>query len=95
MRQVGQPAIRVLIPYDPRESISAKQAARDADCCGVTIKTWCEDHGIGRKVGGRWRVSKVALAMFLESNFDALAAYHKGERNGELVGPYFKRSGLS
>jgi len=92
---VTHDARQILIPYDPREAISAKEAARRAGCCGVTIKTWCETIGIGRKVAGRWQVSAPALAMYLENNLDALAAYHQGERSGELVGSYFRREGLN
>jgi hypothetical protein len=33
--------------------------------------------------------------MYLENNLDALAAYHQGERSGELVGSYFRREGLN
>jgi hypothetical protein len=94
-RGVTHDAPQILIPYDPREAISAKEAARRAGCCAVNIKAWCEDHGIGRKVAGRWQVSAPALAMYLESNLDALAAYHLGERSGELVGRYFIREGLN
>ena len=81
----------VLVPYDQRESLSVCSAARIAGRAETTIKNWCEAHAIGRKVGGRWEVSKVALAMYLDGNAAALAAYHEGDRTCEAVLAYFRR----
>jgi hypothetical protein len=58
-----------------------------------TMRTWCEEHGLGRRVGGgTWSVSKVALAMFLDGNKRASWTYHAGDRTSEVVRPYFKRA---
>ena len=81
----------VLVPYVRQESISISNAARVAGRSESTIKTWCIDHAIGRKIGGRWEVSKVALAMYLDGNVPALAAYHLGCRTDEVVAAYFRR----
>jgi hypothetical protein len=85
---------KILVPYDRHEAISLKVAAERAGRAQSTIRNWCDKYGIGRMVGGLCEVSKVALVMYLENDFAALAAYHRGERNSELVGPYFKREGI-
>jgi hypothetical protein len=62
----------------------------------LVVRTWCYQHHIGRRVaGGPWCVSRVALAMLLDGNADALAAYHAGDRHGPLVASYYERLGLA
>ena len=88
--------LQVLVPFDKREGMSLQQAAELAGKSESTIRTWCNVHGIGRRVGGGvWIVSRVALAMHLDGDRKALAAYHNGDRSGDLVGKYFCRCGLS
>jgi hypothetical protein len=95
MRPPEDPALNVLIPYDPREGCTLQQAAARAGKPPSTIKNWCQNRGIGRRVGGGvWVVSRVALEMFLDGDAAALLAYHQGERAGTLVRPYFERVGL-
>ena len=54
-----------------------------------------EEHGLGRRIGGGvWSVSRVALAMFLDGNRNALRAYHQCDRVSEAVFAYFRRAGL-
>lgn len=87
---------KVLVPFDKREALTLAQAAKIADRSEATIRSWCGLHDIGRRVGGgNWRVSRVALAMFLDGDYDALNAYHSGQRAGPVVAPYFHRAGLS
>jgi hypothetical protein len=84
-----------LIPYDKREGIPLNVAAERAGKSPGTIRNWCIEHGIGRRVGGgQWIVSKVALAMFLDGDEVALAAYKEGDRSGDRVVAYFRREGL-
>jgi hypothetical protein len=84
-----------LIPYDPAEGISLSVAARRAGKSENTIRNWCEAHGLGRRVGGgTWRVSQVALAMFLEDDHIALCSYLSGDRTSPAVVAYFQRFGL-
>jgi hypothetical protein len=83
--------IACLVPFDPAESISLKQAAALAGRAPNTIRNWCESHGIGRLIAGRWCVSCVALAMFLDGDEAALRAYLAGERNKPAVAGYFAR----
>lgn len=84
-----------LIPYDKREGIPLNVAAERAGKSPGTIRNWCIEHGIGRRVGGgQWIVSKVALAMFLDGDEVALVAYKKGDRSSDRVVAYFRREGL-
>jgi hypothetical protein len=83
---------KILTPFDKRECLSLKQAADIAGKSESTMRGWCEQHGLGRRVGGgTWSVSKVALAMFLDGDAKALRAYHSGDRTSELVMQYYKR----
>lgn len=87
--------LKVLTPYDPREGISLAAAARRAGKSETTIRNWCPQHGLGRRVGGGvWVVSQVALAMFLDGDMTALAAYHSGDHSSPRVAQYFERFGL-
>lgn len=82
----------VLVPFDQREAMALRAAAKLAGRSETTVRGWCAMHGIGRRiVGGPWMVSRVALAMLLEGQEDALRAYHSGDRSGPLVRPYFAR----
>ena len=58
-----------------------------------TIRLWAERYGIGRKIGGDWHISRVALRIFLDGDMAALAAYHAGDRTNPLLQPYFERAG--
>ena len=82
----------ILRPYDAAEAMDVHIAARRAEVEPETIRRWCVIHGIGRKVGSRYKVSRVAFPMFLDGNGEALAAYHKGDRSGPLVMPYISRA---
>ncbi len=87
-------APQVLIPYNAREAASLREAAKISGMSVETMRRVSSLHDIGRKIGGRWAVSRVALAMWLDGNRAALKAYLAGERNGLVVGPYFERAGL-
>lgn len=84
-----------LIPYDKREGIPLNVAAERAGKSPGTIRNWCIERGIGRRVGGgQWIVSKVALAMFLDGDEAALRLYKAGDRTSDCLVAYFKREGL-
>lgn len=86
---------RVLVPFDKREAITLRQAATIAGRSESTLRSWCQVHFIGRRVGGGpWMVSRVALAMFLDDDARALRAYLAGDRESELVASYFRRAGI-
>jgi hypothetical protein len=64
----GDPVIeepRVLRPFNRGEALSIAEAARLAGRSVRTFRDWCARLDIGRRIGGQWAVSRVALAMFL------------------------------
>jgi hypothetical protein len=80
----------ILVPFDSREAVSVGAAAEKAGKSESTVRSWCLNHGIGRRVvDGHWQVSRVALQMLLDGNKEALRAYHKGDRASPLVARYF------
>ena len=86
---------QILIPFDPRECISRSDAAMRAGVTVGTISGWCGKFGIGRRIGGHWKISKVALRMHLEGAGEALAAYHAGNRDDPKVIAYLEEAGLT
>jgi hypothetical protein len=95
MRAPEDFCLKVLTPYDPREGIGLKEAAARAGKSETTLRNWCAQHGLGRRVGGGvWVVSQVALAMFLDDDRNALVAYLAGDRSSSLVKHYFERVGV-
>jgi hypothetical protein len=85
---------KVLVPFDLQEAISTGTAAAKSGRTPRTIRNWCETDGIGRKVGGRLRISVVALQMKLEENRKALTLYRDGNREDPRVVAYFQREGI-
>jgi hypothetical protein len=86
----AKPARQILEPFDPRECIPLWIAAKGAGVTDDTIIRWCKRYGIGRKIGGRWRVSRAAYKMHMHGDAKVLAAYHSGDRTSELVVPYLR-----
>src|ERR1700674_3924989 len=81
--------------FHNREAASLSIAAKIASKSERTVRNWCGEFGLGRRIGGHWAVSRVALAAHLDGNKDALAAYHDGARGqDELVVQYYRRLGL-
>lgn len=85
---------QVLVPWDVREAISVVDAAELIGCSLVTVRNWASMHGLGRRVGGKWMLSRVALRMYLDGDRRALGAYLMGDRESELVLSYFAGCGL-
>jgi len=86
---------RCLIPFDRREGISVEVAAEIAGKSVRTLRLWCEQYRIGRRVGGGpWVVSRPALEMLLNDDHHALAAYLAGDRASGIVLAYFDQVGL-
>ncbi len=81
----------VLRPYNPAEAISIADAARRAGIGETTAREWCSRYALGRKSGGHWRVSIIALEMHLDGDEEALALYHAGELQHERVRAYYAR----
>jgi hypothetical protein len=84
---------RALSPYDKREAIPLTAAAKMADVTPETVRLWCLQYRIGRKIVSRWKVSKPALLMLLDGERATLRAYLLGDR-GEDVRQYFERAGV-
>ena len=85
---------QVLRPFHRSEALSIAEAARLAGRSVRTVREWCARVDIGRRVSGQWAVSRVALAMFLDGERDALAAYLHGDRTSRTVMTYFERCGV-
>jgi hypothetical protein len=51
---------QILIPFDVRECISRSEAAGIAGVTVGAISGRCKKYGIGRRIGGQWKISKVA-----------------------------------
>ena len=74
--------------------MTVAQAAQIAGRTAVTVRAWAAVHDLGRPIGRRWMVSRVALAMHLDGDREALKAYLAGDRESALVTNYFQRFGL-
>ena len=70
-----EPAI--LRPYHASEAISVREAARLAGRTPRTLRQWAACFDIGKIICGQWRVSRVALAMLLDSNTPVLRGLPK------------------
>ena len=84
----------VLTPLDHAEALTLQEAAHRSKKVAGTIRNWCESEGIGRRIGGKWYVSRVALEMYLDGDADALERYLRGDRDSKDVVAYFNRFGL-
>ena len=82
---------QVLRPFNRREMCTVAEAARIAGRSVRTIREWCARLDIGRRIGGQWAVSRVALAMFLDGDLEALRAYLRGDRSSSTIIEYFTR----
>ena len=84
----------VLVPFNADEVLAPKDAASKTGKNARTIINWCEAYGLGRKIGGTWAISKVALAMHLDGATWALQKYLNGDRHSPDVVEYFNRTGV-
>jgi hypothetical protein len=94
----GALPLLTLVPFADEERISIGEAAAIAGKSERMMRYWCVEHGIGRRIaGGVWAVSKVALAMLLDGDIEALAAYRdRGARaSSEPVARYYRRCDLA
>ena len=80
----------VLHPFDPTEAISVVKAAARAGKSDRTIRNWCMERQIGRRIAGQWAVSAVALDMLLAGDDNALQAYLAGDRLSAPVVEYYR-----
>ena len=85
----AQPAI--LLPYNATEALTVREAAALTKRSVRTIREWAARFDLGRRIGGSWQISIVAMQMHLEGNREALALYHRGDRSSPIVTAYFER----
>ncbi len=85
----------VLRPFHLPETLSAREAAILAGVSIPTIRLWITRFSIGRRIGGKLLVSKVALGMHLDGDRDALKSYLAGDRHSPAVRVYFERHGIN
>ena len=85
---------QVLLPFHRDEVLSIAEAALHAGKSARTTREWCMRFDIGRRIAGRWAVSKIALEMLLHDDRDALHRYLAGDRSSSAVTAYFKRLGV-
>lgn len=96
LKIAAEPSRFVLTPFDRREAISTARAAEISGYSEAHIRRLVATFDLGRRVGGGyWKVSRIALRMFLDGNSEALAAYHSGDRQNPAVRAYFEAAGLS
>ena len=84
----------ILRPYDPAEVIGTSEAAQRAGKSERTLRNWCMEIPVGRKINGHYSVSQIALDMKLNGDEEALEAYLAGERATPVVAAYYERLGL-
>ena len=80
----------VLQPFDPAEAIGVAEAAARSGKSDRTIRNWCMERQIGRRIAGQWAVSAVALDMLLAGDDDSLQSYLAGDRSSAPVVAYYR-----
>lgn len=79
---------KILVPFDAAEACSIAEAAVTAGISDDTMRRWAAVNGLGRRIGGRWFVSRLALAMFLDGDRSALRELLAGNRDALSVRQY-------
>jgi hypothetical protein len=83
----------ILIPYDAREALTLQEAAEMARRSKSTVRNWCRDYRIGRRlVGGNLAISKIAMQMLMDNDIKRLELYFRNGRHA--VAEYFERYSL-
>jgi len=91
----GTKPLRTLDPFTIEECVSIKEAATIAGRTERTLRNWGEVYGIGRRIAGRWAISRIALMMLLNGDLDELKAYRDdGARAWPPVAKIYHRYGL-
>jgi hypothetical protein len=85
---------KILRPFNRSEAMSLREVADATGWNPETARRRADLDFLGRLIAGQWRVSRVALAMFLDGDRAAHAAYLRGDRSSPIVQPYLERCGL-
>jgi len=91
------PKRQILIPFHGLEAITIPQAAYRTGLPETTLRRLTKKFGLGRRLPGYerpWTLSRVAVAMHLAGDREALAAYHRGIRREEIVARYYRSEGI-
>lgn len=83
------------LPFHPAELIDVTIAAALANVDVSTIRRHALRYHFGRKIGGRFRISRPAFAMHLAGDHEALWAYSNGDRSSRAVVNYFRATGCA
>jgi hypothetical protein len=81
-------------PADPAEVMTIADLARLADISKKQAREWVAPHRLGRKVGGRHKVSRVAAEMYVGGDTGAHDDYIHGDRTSERIVAWRRRLGL-
>jgi hypothetical protein len=78
--EAADPVFHTLVPFDSREGLSLKAAAAIAGKSERTLRNWCAEHHIGRRVaGGAYRDGA-------RGSFDPVADYYHRLGLSDLLG---------
>ncbi|KAA0122079.1 DNA-binding protein [Methylobacterium sp. P1-11] len=81
----------VLIPYIPDERMSPEEGAKLLGVSRSTLLRWSHDFGLGRLIGKKLVLSRVAVQLWIEEQHELLARYHAGDRSSEQIRHQFAR----
>ena len=85
---------QVLRPYTRAESRSTEEAAAFCGRTRRTMRNWCVQHNLGRRIGGVWAMSIVALDLFLSGEHEAHRLYLRGDRQSPAIAAAYARHGV-
>ena len=69
-----------LVPFRLDLVMSLADASERSGRAINTVRTWCAQHHLGRKVGGTWHIDAIAFELYVDGRFDALERYLNGDR---------------
>ena len=84
----------LLNPFTTAEAMLLGEAAERTGWAAVTLRERAVKYGLGRKIGGRWTFSRVAVELFLNGRDEALSHYLAGDRTDPEVVETFAKLGV-
>lgn len=89
------PDTYALIPYIPQERMTGAEASKMLGVSTSTIFRYARDHHLGRLIGGKLALSRVAVQLWAEDNQDLLARYLAGDRSSDQMRDIYRRLGIA
>jgi hypothetical protein len=86
---------QVLKPFSRAESRTTEEAAAFCGRTRRTMRNWCTQYNLGRRIGGAWVMSIVALDLFVNDEQEALRHYLSGDRRHPTVVAAYERHRVS